>query len=114
MEDDPERLVALGQFFGIDRVQFGAQRVGRLKTVGHRVFVGEIFEADLLDAIDANAADAGDKTFLSRSHHPPTPQANRLRLFAATNRREKFLLEKQHVRIVTDSRPDGENQSPLL
>ena len=96
-KDDAKSLVALGQFFGVDRMEFGSQRVGSLKPIGHGILVGEILEADLLDAVYSDVSNAWDIAPLTSPHHPPAPEADRLRLFATPDRREKFLLKKQHA-----------------
>ena len=60
------------------------------------------YEFDLVDLFDPDIPGAGDVAPLPGPHHPMLPQSNRLRLLAATNRRQKLLLEKQHSDMVID------------
>lgn len=71
-----------------------SQCVGRLESVRHGVGVGQFGQRDRLDPFDGDVAGSGDIASLAGAHHSPLPEANRLRLLAATDGREEFFLEQ--------------------
>lgn len=103
----PKRLISGRQLLAVDRLQLVPQRRGGGKAVGHGVGVTEVLDPHFVDAVDAHIAGAGDVAALPGAHLPPFPQADRLRLFAAANGRQEFLLEQQHDGTRNDWRRGG-------
>jgi len=112
MEHHSECVVARRDFVGVECVEFRAQGVRRGEAVGDRVGVGEFRDVHLLDPVDGDVTRAGYVAPLAFAHHAILPEADRLGLFAGTDRGQKFFLEQKHG--IHGSHRRAGDVSPLL
>ena len=98
----------------VNRGNFSSQCIGRFKSIGYGVFVCQLIELDGLDRFDPNVACPGNVAALTTSELRPWPQSNGLRLPAAQNCLEEFLLEEQHAVLQAELLETGKEIAHII